>query len=119
MKRTGPTNPYLMDLINELKDLSRKQNVQIWNRIAEDLEKPTRKRRAVNIYRIDKYTKNDETAVVPGKVLSIGNLNKKIKVAAFQFSNQAKEKINLVGKAITIKELIKENPQGRKVRIIG
>src|SRR3989344_298378 len=118
-KRTGPTNPHLIELISELKELSRKQNVNLWSRIAEELEKPTRQRRNVNIYRIDKYTKDDETALVPGKVLSIGQLNKKIKVAAFQFSEQAKEKINSIGKAITIKELIQENPKGNKVRIIG
>src|SRR3989338_4778810 len=118
-KRTGPTNPNLRNLIIELRDLSKQQNVNIWDRIAEDLEKPTRRRRTVNIYKIDKYTRDDETAIVPGKVLSIGNLNKKIKVAAFQFSGQAKEKINLIGKAITIKELIQENPKGNKVRIIG
>ena len=34
-------------------------------------------------------------------------------------SKEAKEKINKTGKAITIKELIKENPKGSKVRIIG
>ena len=118
-KRTGPTNPNLRNLIIELRDLSKQQNVNIWDRIAEDLEKPTRRRRTVNIYKIDKYTRDDETAIVPGKVLSIGNLNKKIKVAAFQFSDQAREKINSIGKAITIKELIRENPKGNKVRIIG
>ena len=118
-KRTGPTNPNLRNLIIELRDLSKQQNVNIWTRIAEDLEKPTRRRRTVNIYKIDKYTRDDETAIVPGKVLSIGNLNKKIKVAAFQFSDQAREKINSIGKAITIKELIQENPKGNKVRIIG
>lgn len=119
MKPTGPTNPYLKDLINELRELSRQENVNIWNRIANDLEKPTRQRRSVNVYKIDKYTRDDETAIVPGKVLSIGKLNKKIKVAAFQFSEQAREKINSVGKAISIKELIKENPKGKRVRIIG
>lgn len=119
VKRTGPTNQNLRKLIDELRELSKQQSVNIWNRIAEDLEKSTRKRRSVNIYKIDKYTRDNEIAIVPGKVLSIGKLNKKIKVAAFQFSNQAREKINLVGKAITINELIKENPKGNKVRIIG
>ncbi len=118
-KRTGPTNPSLKNLISELRDLGKQNNAKIWTRIAEDLEKSTRQRRSVNIYKIDKYTRDGETAIVPGKVLSIGKLNKKIKVAAFQFSNQAKEKIDLIGKAITIKELIKENPKGNKVRIIG
>lgn len=117
--KPGQTNEHLRNLIEELNDLSSKENVKIWRRIAQDLGKSIRKKRVVNIYKIDKYTKDDEVAVIPGKVLSLGILNKKIKVAAFQFSNEAKEKINAIGKAITIKELIKENPKGKKVRIIG
>ena len=72
-----------------------------------------------NIYKINKTTRDGETAIVPGKVLSEGELTKKITVAAWQFSEKAKEKINKVGKAVSIKELIKKNPKGSKVRIIG
>lgn len=117
--KNQPTNEYLRNLIEELNDLASKENVKLWKRIAKDLEKSSRRRRIVNIYKIDKYTKEDETAVIPGKVLSIGELKKKVKVAAFQFSDEAKEKINAVGKAITINDLIKENPKGKKIRIIG
>ena len=60
-----------------------------------------------------------EIALVPGKVLSDGELTKKMTIAAFQFSKEAMNKINKKGKAITIKELIKENPKGKNVRIIG
>jgi large subunit ribosomal protein L18e len=118
-KHTGPTTLELKKLIIELRKLSNKQKVKLWKRIANDLEKPTRKRREVNLYKINKYIKQGETALVPGKVLSLGNLDKKITIAAYKFSNQAKEKINKVGKAITIKELIRENPKGKKIRIIG
>ncbi|MEK6841071.1 MAG: 50S ribosomal protein L18e, partial [Nanoarchaeota archaeon] len=118
-KHTGPTTLELRKLIIELRKLASKQKVKLWKRIANDLEKPTRKRREVNLYKINKYTRNNEIALVPGKVLSLGNLDKKLTIAAYQFSKQAKEKINKIGKAITIKELIKENPKGKKVRIIG
>ncbi len=118
-KRTGPTNKNLSNLISELKELSIKEKVNVWKRIANDLSKPTRQRRKTNIYKINKYTKEDEIALVPGKVLGLGELSKKITVAAFQYSDVAKEKINKIGKAITIKELIKQNPKGKKVRIIG
>ncbi|AJF62959.1 MAG: 50S ribosomal protein L18e [archaeon GW2011_AR20] len=119
MKPTGPTTLELRKLIIELRKLSNKQKVNLWKRIADDLEKPTRKRREANLYRINKYTKQGETALIPGKVLSLGDLDKKLTVAAYRFSNQAKEKINKIGKAITIRELIKENPKGKKIRIIG
>ncbi len=118
-KRTGPTNKNLRELIEKLKELSIKEDVKIWKRVAKDLEKPSRQRRKTNIYKIDKYTKKDEIAIVPGKILSIGELTKNITIAGFQFSDSAKLKINKVGKAISIQELIKQNPKGKKVRIIG
>ena len=93
MKRTGPSNPILQDLIKDLKSLSFKEKAPIWKRIAEDLERPTRKRRSVNLYTIEAYVQKDETAVVPGKVLSLGDLTKGVTVAAFQFSEVAKEKL--------------------------
>jgi len=119
MKRTGPQTLELKDLIKELKTLASKENVKLWKRIASDLEKPTRIRRKTNLYKINKYTKEDETAIVPGKVLSLGDLTKKITIAAYQFSDASLNKINKVGKAISIKELMKQNPKGKKVRIIG
>ena len=117
--RTGPSNQHLVDLIKELKILAIEKKVKLWKRIATELEKPTRIRRVVNLSRINKYCKDKETIIVPGKVLASGELDKKLTIAAFSFSDQALEKINGKSKAITIGELIKENPQGKKVRIIG
>jgi large subunit ribosomal protein L18e len=117
--RTGPTNPELRNLINELRKQSRDHQVKIWKRVAEDLEKPSRQRRIVNLYKINKYTKENETIIVPGKVLGVGELDHNLVVAAFGFSESAVEKINKIGKAIQIKELIKESPKGKKIRIIG
>ena len=118
-KRTGPTTLELKKLIEELKKLGNQNNVNLWKRIAYDLEKPSRIRRKVNLYKLQKYVRDDETAVVPGKVLSVGDFNKKITVAAYRFSEAAKEKINKTGKAISIHELMKKNPKASKVRIIG
>lgn len=118
-KRTGPTNTGLRNLIRELREKSREHEVNIWKRIADDLEKPTRQRRIVNLYKINKYTKDKETIIVPGKVLGVGELDHNVVIAAFGFSGSAVEKINKVGKAITINELIKESPKGKKIRIMG
>ena len=120
MKRTGPTNPLLKELITELKKRSSEQSVNIWKRIALDLEKPSRQRRIINLSRIDKYTKENETIIVPGKVLGTGNLNHKLTISAFQFSESAKEKITKAGSTIaSLLELSKEKPDGKKIKIIG
>ena len=120
MKRTFPTNLNLRNLITDLKRLSSEQNIKLWKRIAQDLEKPTRQRRAVNLSRINRFTKENETIIVPGKVLGSGALAHKLTIAAYSFSSGALEKINKVNaKAIHINELMKESIKGKKVRIIG
>ena len=120
MKRTGPTNEELKELISELYKVSNESDVAIWRSIAFDLERPSRIRRIVNIHRIQRNTSDNDVIVVPGKVLSDGELDHKVVVAAFKFSQNAKEKIvKAGGKAISINELLKENKKGSKVKIIG
>jgi len=119
VKRTGPTNPMLKKLIEELKRKSLEENVRIWKRIAEILEKPTRRRVEINLKHIEREAKEGETIVVPGVVLSEGRLTKKVTIAAWKFSAKAKEKIEKAGaRAISIEELVKENPKGSSVRIM-
>ena len=120
MKRTGPTNPLLRDLIGELKKRGNEQEVNLWRRIALDLEKPTRQRRAVNLSRINRHTKENEVVVVPGKVLGSGDLNHKLTIRAYQFSEQAKDKLEKSGaQIVSLLELSKEKPDGKNIRIIG
>ena len=119
-KRTGPSNPILMGLIVELKKRSSEQKANIWKRVASDLEKPTRQRRVVNLSRISRHTKENEVIIVPGKVLGAGDLEHKLTISAFQFSDGAKEKIEKVGaKIVPLLELSKSNPSGKRIRIIG
>lgn len=120
VKRTGPTNVQLQSLIHLLKKQSQEQEVGIWKRIAYDLEFPTRQRRIVNLYKLSKYTKENEAVIVPGKVLGTGVLDHKVDVAAFSFSGSAREKITKAnGSCLSIQELLQKNPKGSNVRIIG
>ncbi len=120
MKRTGPTNKIVNDLIKQLKKNSHSENCALWKRIAVDLEKPTRQRRIVNISRINRHTKDNETIIVPGKVLGTGILDHKVVVAALSFSESAKKEIEKAeGKALMINELMQQNPKGKDIRIIG
>jgi large subunit ribosomal protein L18e len=120
MKRTGPSNEHMKGLIQELRKESSTQKAKIWKRIADDLEKSTRKRRIVNISRLNRATKENETVIVPGKVLGSGALSHSLTIAAFSFSESAKKLVEQAkGKCITINELLKTNPKGKDVRILG
>ena len=106
----------LKNLIENLKKLSREKNIKLWRAVAKNLERPRKIRRKINISKIEKYCRNGETALIPGKVLSMGELKKNVKIAAYQFSEKAKEKLK---DCMSIEDLMKKNPEGKKVRIIG
>jgi large subunit ribosomal protein L18e len=115
--RTGPTNYQLKKLLVELDG---NIDSKFWKRIAKDLKKSTRQRRIVNVYKINKFAKDGETIIVPGKVLSVGDISKKVDVAALNFSIEAKKKIeDAKGKTLSISELLQKNPEGKGVRILG
>jgi len=113
-------NEQLTSLITELKKTSIEQDVPLWKRVATDLDKPSSQRRIVNLTRLDRYCNDEDVVIVPGKVLAMGELKKKITIAAYNFSGNAAEKIKKSGsKVMTIHDLVKKNPKGSKVRIIG
>ena len=120
MKRTGPTNPLTQQLILALRKESTLSKAPIWDRVADDLERPTRERRAVNISRIARFTKANEMVVVPGKVLGSGVIPHSIVVAAMSFSAGAKERIESAkGKAMTLDQFLKSKPKAKDIKIIG
>ena len=120
MKRTGPTNIHLQSLVVELKKLSQKEKVGLWNTVAELLEMPTRSRDIVNLSRLNRNTKENETIIVQGKLLGGGSIEHSVNVAAFNFSKSAVEKIiSVKGNCYTLQDLMKKNPKGKDIKIIG
>jgi len=120
VKKNTKTNPILIALIHDLKKHANENDAPIWKDIALRLERPSRNWPEVNLDRISKYTGQKEIALIPGKVLSTGNLTKKVSIAAWSFSEKSQEKImNAGGKYMTIEELIKSNPKGKDIRILG
>ena len=90
VKKVVKTNPNLIELINKLYEQSS----------------------------IARYTEADETILVPGKVLSNGDLENKVDVVALKFSAKAQEKIeNAGGECISIDEIMDKNPKGSNIRI--
>ncbi len=119
-KRTGPTNPLLRELIEDLKKKSLEKNSPFLKDLAEKLNKPRRQRIEVNIAHIERFTEKDEIVVVPGVVLGYGELSKPITVSAWKFSKPALKKIKEAkGNAISIKALIEKNPKGTNVKILS
>ncbi len=100
------TNPVLRQLILKLK----KSKNNDYLKIAYFLAKPNRKSVSVNLDKINKFSKENETVLVPGKVLGLGDINKKIIISAFSFSEPARQKLKKAGCEIkTIKELSEKN----------
>nr|1FFK_L Chain L, RIBOSOMAL PROTEIN L18E [Haloarcula marismortui]1JJ2_N Chain N, Ribosomal Protein L18e [Haloarcula marismortui]1K73_P Chain P, RIBOSOMAL PROTEIN L18E [Haloarcula marismortui]1K8A_P Chain P, RIBOSOMAL PROTEIN L18E [Haloarcula marismortui]1K9M_P Chain P, RIBOSOMAL PROTEIN L18E [Haloarcula marismortui]1KC8_P Chain P, RIBOSOMAL PROTEIN L18E [Haloarcula marismortui]1KD1_P Chain P, RIBOSOMAL PROTEIN L18E [Haloarcula marismortui]1KQS_N Chain N, RIBOSOMAL PROTEIN L18E [Haloarcula marismor len=112
------TNPRLSSLIADLKSAARSSGGAVWGDVAERLEKPRRTHAEVNLGRIERYAQEDETVVVPGKVLGSGVLQKDVTVAAVDFSGTAETKIDQVGEAVSLEQAIENNPEGSHVRVI-
>ena len=120
MKKVRATNPELIKLIRSLRKKSRESEAEIWRYIADCLSRSKRRRVAVNVSRLNRYTKQGETVAVPGKVLGAGIVDHPINVAAFAFSDQARSKIlRAKGKCLSILDLMKRNPKGTNVKVIG
>jgi large subunit ribosomal protein L18e len=115
---SSKTNPRLSSLIADLKSTARNDGGKVWSDVAERLEKPRRTHAEVNLGRIERYAQEDETVVVPGKVLGSGALRKGVTVAAVDFSSTAQTKIDKVGEAIELEQALENNPDGSKVRVI-
>ncbi len=120
MKNNYKTNPHILDLVSGLKKQSREKEVPLWRDIATRLLRPTRQYTEVNLSRLNRYTKDKDLVLVPGKVLGAGEIDHKLTVAALGFSTGAKDKITAAGgSCLTIEELMSQNPDGSKVRIMG
>jgi large subunit ribosomal protein L18e len=119
MKRTGPTNPIIQDLINEIKKVYVKDKVPFYKALLKQLSKPSRARAQVNIGKLDLLADKDLILVVPGKVLSVGEITKSFKVAALSFSQNALEKLNASKIEIMyLEDLIKKAPKAKGVKLV-
>ncbi len=109
-------NPILVETIRAAK----KSGSPFWLRIAGILSGPRRSRIAINLNEIEAVTSEGDSVVIPGKVLSQGEVSKKIAVAAFGFSEKSREKLSRTKSyAVSILEEIKKNPQGKGIKILG
>ena len=119
MKKLKTTNQELIALIRDLKKKSREKQSKLWRHLAERLSASKRKRTAVNVSRLNRYTKEGDTVAVPGKVLGVGKADHPMTIAAFAFSDRAQSKIRKAnGNCISIRDLMEKNPEGTNVKIM-
>lgn len=119
MTRSEKTNPRIVRLINALKAASRESGSPLWRDIAQRLEKPRRNYAAINISKINRHTKSNDTVIVPGKVLAAGEIEHGVTVAALNFSASAMAKIQGAGgKCLAIERLVQEHPKGSGIKIL-
>ncbi len=114
------TNQVVIRMARDLKKSSIKNDAPIWAKLAEYALKPSIARRDINLNRIAQLTKENDTVVFPGKVLGTGNVSHKITLCSFSISNSAVDKIiDNGGKLISFSDLIKQNPTGKGVVLLG
>ena len=114
------SNSTLVKTIVELKEASRKNEAPLWRSIANRLEGSSRNWPSVNVSKLEYNVNKNGKAIVPGKLMGTGIVTKKMTVAAYSFTNSAKEKIQSAGgKCLTYNEMIKATPKGTDVMVIG
>ena len=96
-------------LVASLEKTSRKTGKKIWKDIAKRVLKPTRNNTIVNVEKIGVLTEKfkGKTLVIPGKLLSKGEINVKSKVVAVSASPKAIEKIvEAKGEFVLLKDFV-------------
>ena len=90
-----------------------------WLEVGHLISGPTRKQSKINLRVIEKNTSEGDTVVIPGKVLSEGEISKKIRIAALGFSKKAVEKLKSKKcEIVSIAEEIKSNPEAKGIKIL-
>jgi large subunit ribosomal protein L18e len=107
-------------MAKDLKKASAKNDARIWAKMAEYALKPSVARRHINLNRIGQLTKDADIVIFPGKVLGTGDIHHKITLCSFSISNSAATKIlEKGGKIVSFSDVIKKNPTGKGVVLLG
>lgn len=90
-----------------------------WKPVAAILSGSTRQYASKNLFEIDAETKAGDTVVIVGKVLSKGELTKKVKICTLSISEKAKENLkHSKSEVIYLLEEINKNPKMEGVKVL-
>lgn len=80
----------------------------LWKRVYALAAVPSRRRTNINLYKIDRHSKEGDNVVVPGKVLSTGPITHSFKISAIEFSAEALRALKDANcKVVDIREMVK------------
>lgn len=106
------TNPELVTTLIAIKRHA------AWHSLGKKLSGSRREYLSVNLHEISSFAKEGDTIVVPGKVLGVGSLDKKVRISALGFARGVRDKIKeSKSESVLIKEEITKNPKAQGVRI--
>ena len=109
-------NPLLKKLIIQLKS----RQAPVWKAAAKALNRPKRARFEVSLFQLDRHVQPKETIVIPGIVLSDGDVSKPLTVGAYRFTATARQKIeNAGGTCLTLEQCAEKYPDGKGLRLMG
>ncbi|MEK6888560.1 MAG: 50S ribosomal protein L18e [Nanoarchaeota archaeon] len=112
-KARRKTNPELFETIS----LARRNFS--WLKLAHVLSGPTNKFSSINLGEIDEKAKEGDTILIPGKVLSSGDISKKVRIVALSISSSAKDKLKKTkSEFATILQEIKINPKANGLKVM-
>jgi len=90
-----------------------------WKEVATILSNSTKKHSKINLNEIAENSDVGDTIIVPGKVLSLGDLTNKVKICSLSISEKAKSKLaDSKSESTTILSEIKKNPKAEGIKII-
>ena len=91
-----------------------------WTDVAVLISRPTRKQSSINLEDIEKNTSTGDTVIIPGKILSTGELTKKVRICALGISDSAMEKLKKSkSEYCFIIDEIKKNPKAEGIKILA
>ena len=103
----------------EAISLALKTKSKTWHSLAAVLSSSTRKFSSVNLDKIEKATKVGDTVIILGKVLSQGDVTKKIKIVALKISEKALEKLKKTkSEFVSLKQEIQQNKTGAGLKVL-
>lgn len=108
--KTNPTVVETLDLAKKSKN---------WLAVAKILAGARRAYQKVNLFEIDLQAKDGDTVIIIGKVLSLGELSKKVKIRAMAYSMTAEEKLKKAKADYGyVLDEIKNNEKAERIKIL-
>lgn len=96
-----------------------KTKSKTWHKVAQRLSAATRQYSSVNLNRIEKITTTGDTLIILGKVLSSGEITKKVRLCALSFSGSAIDKLKKTkSETVSVLEEITKNPKANGVKVL-